>query len=1114
MGRARSAGERRTPRINRPSVLTLEGRALLSGSPRIDTFAVPTITAEPGLIVDGPDGDLWFTEDSGKIGRVTTQGQVTEFPLPTPANGSTPDLTSLTAGPDGAIWALDGVNGQVDRITDDGQVEIFAIPGGSAFTNGSIVSGTDGNLWFSVTTPSSPGPSSGTDSTSNPGTIDRITPEGVVTEFSLPLGGGAATSLAAGPDGVWFTDPSASRVGEVAPSGHIVEYGGPPSTLNGRAYSLASNSIYLAVGPDGDAYYVAQARTGSYLVKVDPGGAMTTVAIPGLEASNLLPDPAGVDFSCLGRDGIEDFDRLAPDGTVTTIAMASSGIFVSSGFAFGPDGNLWYTQSLPGVIGRIDLASTPALEPRPTLIGAGPDPVAYTAGKAGTALLAAIGEETSLDLAGFRHSADVAGLSATVDWGDGSAPTACNLGPDPDADTIPGEDPFVDGQVSGAHMYASAGSYTVTVTIQGTGPDGTPMSTEVVETVSAVAPTPVPEPLLELDATTSIAFQGNVADFTTPTPHGASGADFTAMVDWGDGTAPTTGRVVGFPTNATFYPSPAPELVSLFQVSGWHTYASAGSFTVSVTLTDQFGHSSTASSMFQVAPGPLAVDPSPSVSASTVNSVDLGTLTDFRGAVAGRNYSVTVDWGDGTAPTAGNLGPTSPLLPIEPPTGPLVLQVDGFHAYATAGDYTIHYTVADNQGDSIEATTSTRVSSADLSVEFNTEIDGDLIPVTPLAFITAPLAGDSTSDFTATVDWGDGTAPTTGTVGPYTSGDSNPTADFFVVSGGHTYAAPGLYDVTVSVDGPDGSTAQTRSTVGVAPSSVDYGNRTAFLNFTPGEASKSVPLANFYSVDDNAVAANFRATVDWGDGSPGLPATIQPITSNQSGESEFSVLAGHDYAKAGAYTVTITAVGADGIPFVISNQATVLAAPATGGETQGNPPAGTSPVLPILDPTPTPIASPEPAPPSTIAPATTSTPAPTTTSTSTSTSTATPSPVLSPTFPPFVGPTFPTVFLPTFPIFLAEIAKPPMPVVPKPSRHAVHKPVAHHPNAKLVAHHPIAKSVAHHAAHKPIAHRAETTTTRAKPRPKAAQPVVAKPAHVAPPKKHPAGPPRPAKRHR
>jgi streptogramin lyase len=53
----------------------------------ITEFPIPTGSSFPEWITTGPDGALWFTETgSGKIGRSTTAGAITEYhsPIPTP----------------------------------------------------------------------------------------------------------------------------------------------------------------------------------------------------------------------------------------------------------------------------------------------------------------------------------------------------------------------------------------------------------------------------------------------------------------------------------------------------------------------------------------------------------------------------------------------------------------------------------------------------------------------------------------------------------------------------------------------------------------------------------------------------------------------------------------------------------------------------------------------------------------------------------------------------------------------------------------------------------------------------------------------------------------------
>ena len=155
----------------------------------------------PHNIVTGPDGAMWFTEDgivnggSGAIGRITTSGGVTEYVLPTPAGASS-----------GA---------------------------------GDIAVGSDGNLWFTWATQTSP------DLASVSRSIGRITPAGAIMEFPVSSGyGWPPGGIAAGPDGnLWFTTGAANTVGSISTSGAVVQY--PVPTAN-------SFPIDVVAGPDGN----------------------------------------------------------------------------------------------------------------------------------------------------------------------------------------------------------------------------------------------------------------------------------------------------------------------------------------------------------------------------------------------------------------------------------------------------------------------------------------------------------------------------------------------------------------------------------------------------------------------------------------------------------------------------------------------------------------------------------------------------------------------------------------------------------------------------------------------------------------------------------------------
>ena len=60
-----------------------------------------------------PDGALWFTEvDGNKIGRITTAGVISEYPVPTA--GSRPYW--ITAGPDGAVWFTEQFGNKLGQV--------------------------------------------------------------------------------------------------------------------------------------------------------------------------------------------------------------------------------------------------------------------------------------------------------------------------------------------------------------------------------------------------------------------------------------------------------------------------------------------------------------------------------------------------------------------------------------------------------------------------------------------------------------------------------------------------------------------------------------------------------------------------------------------------------------------------------------------------------------------------------------------------------------------------------------------------------------------------------------------------------------------------------------
>jgi predicted outer membrane repeat protein len=171
-------------------------------------------------------------------------------------------------------------------------------------------------------------------------------------------------------------------------------------------------------------------------------------------------------------------------------------------------------------------------------------------------------------------------FTATVDWGDGRT-TAGTVADD-------GQGGFT---VTSSHTYAAAGSYSFAVTVQDAG-GASSKANGAVSVASVASPPPVVTdgPLkatgLDAVATEGVAFSGSVASFTDANS-AATARQFTASISWGDGQV-SAGTV-------------ADDGHGVFNVTGSHTYAKEGPYTVAVAVTGAGDAKATAGSTVHVA---------------------------------------------------------------------------------------------------------------------------------------------------------------------------------------------------------------------------------------------------------------------------------------------------------------------------------------------------------------------------------------------------------------------------------------------------------------------------------------------------------------------------------
>ena len=151
--------------------------------------------------------------------------------------------------------------------------------------------------------------------------------------------------------------------------------------------------------------------------------------------------------------------------------------------------------------------------------------------------------------------------TATVDWGDGTV-TAATVSPDT---VVPGMP--VSGTVTGGHTYAAIGTYTVEVCV--TDDDGeSGCDSFVLEVTAASSP-------MDIDVTTAPSLEGEIVTVGVTFTDADGGDTHTAVVDWGDGSAPETVAVT--------------QTASGGSVDASHRYLDEGAYPVEVCITDSVG---------------------------------------------------------------------------------------------------------------------------------------------------------------------------------------------------------------------------------------------------------------------------------------------------------------------------------------------------------------------------------------------------------------------------------------------------------------------------------------------------------------------------------------------
>jgi len=423
------------------------------------------------------------------------------------------------------------------------------------------------------------------------------------------------------------------------------------------------------------------------------------------------------------------------------------------------------------------------------------------------------GAVVSLAPATFNDLGTLDTHTVTIAWGDGTPEDTTGVSEVPFGP--PGSTDGANGTVDSSHIYADNGIYTVTVTV--TDDDGGVGTDTLIMTVDNVAPTVDAGLDQTVDEGDEVHVAATFNDKGTLDTHAydaeAPSAAETTIV-WGDGII-TDGAVSENP-----FGPPGSTAGADGTVSGSHVYADNGSYTVTVTVTDDDG--APTSDQFTV----TVLNVAPTVQAGADQTVDEGDLVSLNPATFNDlgtldTYTATVNWGDGTLVDTGTVAES----PFGPPGS--IAGADGTvsasHTFADNGTYTVTVTVTDDDGgvgtDTLTVTVYNVVPALTAGPNVEVVIHDD-VALAPTSFTDPGFDsgdcdhGGTCEDFTAVINWGEGpgnepmtVAETPGSPGTLTSGTAT--------AGEHIYRLPDLYTVTVTVIDDDDGIGTATSTVKV-----------------------------------------------------------------------------------------------------------------------------------------------------------------------------------------------------------------------------------------------------------------------------------------------------------
>jgi PKD repeat protein len=426
---------------------------------------------------------------------------------------------------------------------------------------------------------------------------------------------------------------------------------------------------------------------------------------------------------------------------------------------------------------------------------------------------------------------------------------------DPDGSIISYNWNFGDGTTGNGvmvqHAYSEEGTYTVSLTI--TDDDGAEDTAKATKTVLAETTVQNQNPVASFTESAETVYVGEVIDFDASGSYDPDGTITSYFWDFGDGTTETG-------------------------VTVQHAYSQDGTYTVTLTVTDDGGATDTASATKTVQEQPTNQEPV-ALFTESAETVDIGEVIHFdaSGSYDPDGSIVSYFWNFGDGASA---------------TGAIVS-----YAYVDDGSYSVTLTVTDDDGATDSASAIKTVLNQEPVASFTES--AEIVYVNDVINFNAASSYDPDGTIVSYHwDFDDGT---TGTG----------------VSVSHSYTESGTYVVTLTVTDDDGATDIATAAKGVLIRTVQPQRPSA--SFTESAETVYTGENIFFDASDSSDPDGTIISYLWNFG---------------DGNTAIGVETNHAYGDDGIYTVMLTIIDNDGATDSATSAKNVLNRPPTASFTE------------------------------------------------------------------------------------------------------------------------------------------------------------------------------------